>query len=94
MAVTKAWKVYGRDGHRQRESFRESAKFNTEASKDNLGGETETVTVEVENFDKTGTHDYSIVRITASTPEMCERELFAQFDGVFENCWTGKVEEI
>lgn len=83
--ITRAWKVYGADGHRQRESFRESNSFTSWAGS----------RVEVENADKTGTHDYSIVRITAETAEACWNELDGQIsDGIFENSRTGRVEEI
>jgi hypothetical protein len=81
----RTWKVWGQDGHRQRESFAPSWDFETESG----------AKVSVYNADATGTHAYSIVRITASTAEQCETELLGQLsDGVFENSRTGKVEEL
>lgn len=81
----RTWKVWGQDGHRQRESFAPSWSFETENG----------AKVGVFNADATGTHAYSIVRITAPTAELCEIELLAQLsDGVFENSRTGKVEEL
>lgn len=48
--------------------------------------------LEVENSDKTGTNEYSIVRITRNMAEECEDELWGQlFDGVFENSGSGKL---
>lgn len=89
-STTRTWKVYGADGHRQRESFGPSLSFDTwpdeEGNRDH---------VEVLNSDKTGTNEYSIVRITAKTAELCERGLWAQIsDGIFENSNVGEVEEI
>lgn len=50
MAVTKSYKVYGVDGHRQRESFNDSYKY------DFSEGD-EIRIIEVENSDRTGTND-------------------------------------
>lgn len=90
--TTKTWRVYGMfDGeiqHRQRESFNKSYKY--DFSKNG-----KTRIIEVENADKTGTNDYSIVRITRDTAEECEDELRGQLsDGIFENSRIGQVEEI
>ena len=82
---TRTWKIWGQDGHRQRESFAPSWNFET----------TSGAKVSVFNADATGTHAYSIVRITTPTAEQCETELLGQLsDGVFENSRTGKVEEL
>lgn len=88
MAVTKTWKIYGMDGHRQRESFNKSRKYDfSENGKVRM--------LEVKNSDKTGTNEYSIIRITRNTPEECEKELEGQLsDGIFENSRVGKVIEI
>ena len=52
-------------------------------------------TREVRESDKTGTNEYSIIRITRNTPEECEKELEGQLsDGVFETSRIGKIEEI
>ena len=83
--MKRSWKVYGREGHRQKASFGSSMNFDTWSG----------CHVEVETVDKTGTNDYVIVRITADTSEACETELWAQIsDGIFENCSFGKIEEV
>lgn len=88
MAVTRAWKVYGSPGHRQRESFFESYKYD-------FSSNDETRIIEVQNADITGTNEYSIVIITCDTPAACAAELSGQIsDGIFENSRTGAVEEI
>ena len=86
--TTRAWRVYGRENHRQRESFNESYKYDfTEGSDIRI--------IEVENADITGTNDYSIIKITMNTPELCEKELEGQLsDGIFENSTYGNVVEI
>ena len=86
--VTRVWKVYGREGHRQRESFCKSYKYDyTEGDDIRI--------IEVENSDKTGTNDFSIIKITRNTAEECQITLDSQIaDGVFENSQTGVVEEI
>ena len=87
--ITKVWKVFGFDGHRQAESFNESYVYD-------FSNEHEGVRIiEVENSDKTGTNDYSLVRITRNTASECERELKGQLsDGIFENHRVGYVEEV
>lgn len=86
--VTRAWKVYGIDGHRQRESFFASYKWDFSQDDD-------VKIIEVDNSDKTGTNAYSIIRITRNTYEECEQMLEGQIsDGAFENSSTGKIEEI
>lgn len=88
MAVTRTWKVYGAEGHRQRESFSKSTKYDfSENGKTRI--------VEVINSDQTGTNEYSIIRITRDTAEECEEEFDGQLsDGVFENSRVGWFEEI
>ena len=86
--TTRAWKVYGAEGHRQRESFFPS--YTYDFSKEN-----DVRIIDVENSDKTGSNDFVIVRITRNTAEECVRELWGQIsDGIFENSRCGKVEEI
>lgn len=86
--VTKGFKVYGRDGHRQRESFSPSCKYDWSDGDDIR-------IVELINSDKTGTNDYSIIRITRNTEQEVMDELEGQlYDGIFENSRYGKVEEI
>lgn len=88
MAITRTWKVYGTEGHRQRESFNKSHIY--DFSKEN-----NIRIIEIENSDKTGTNDYSIIKITRNTSEECQYELDGQIsDGFFENCRVGIVEEI
>ena len=88
MAVTKSYKVYGVDGHRQRESFNDSYKYD-------FSEDDEIRIIEVENSDRTGTNDYSIVHITRNTIEECEEEFSGQLsDGIFENSRVGKIEEL
>lgn len=88
MAITRAWKVYGWDGHRQRESFGKSYRYDfSENGKTRI--------IEVLNSDKTGTNDYSILIITRDTGEECYWEMVGQVeDGIFENSRTGKIVEI
>ena len=86
--VTRTWKVDGVSGHRQKESFNPS--FIDDFS---LDGDTRIIAVE--NADKTGNNEYSIVRITRNTAEECYDELLGQLsDGIFENARFGKVEEV
>lgn len=86
--TTKAWKIYGMEGHRQRESFNPSYAY------DWTEGENARK-IEVENSDKTGTNEYSIIRITRNTAEECERELDGQIsDGIFESSRVGEIVEI
>lgn len=86
--VKRSWKVYGRDGHRQRISFEKSVKYDW--SQDG-----QIRIVELENSDKTGTNDYTIIHITRNTAEECKAEFDGQItDGVFENSRVGRIEEI
>ena len=86
--VTRAWKVYGRDGHRQRESFNASGRYDF-STPGNVR------IIELLNSDITGTNDYTIIRITRNTAEECQDELEGQLsDGTFENSRRGRVEEI
>lgn len=88
MTVTRSWKVYGREGHRQANSFLPSC------VNDFSKGENVRI-IEEQNSDITGTNEYSIIIITRNTGEECEQELWGQIsDGIFENYWVGKVEEI
>lgn len=88
MAVIKTWKVYGVDGHRQRESFNKSRKYDfSENGKVRM--------LEIKNSDKTGTNEYSVFSVTCDTEEECVTELEGQLsDGIFENSRVGKVIEI
>lgn len=89
--VTRVWKVYGAEGHRQRISFDESFVWDFTGSPYSDGVRI----IECLNSDKTGTNEYSIVKITRDTAEECEKELHAQIsDGLFENSRVGKIEEV
>ena len=86
--VTRAWKVYGWYGHRQKVSFQPSFT-------DDLSKECDTRIIAVENADKTGTNEYTVIRITRNTAEECIEELIGQlYDGIFENVRFGEIEEI
>jgi hypothetical protein len=86
--VTRTWRVYGVEGHRQRESFNNSYKYD-------FSENGRTRVIEVFNADKTGTNDYSLVRITMDTADECKEELEGQVtDGIFENSRTGKIVEV
>ena len=85
--VTRAWEVYGADGHRQRESFSPSYVYD-------FSTDGRTRIIAVHNSDKTGTNAYSLVIITMDTAEDCEREFEGQlYDGIFENSAFGRVVE-
>lgn len=89
MAVTRTWKVYGRDGHRQSESFGPSVYWDWSCKSDGVR------IFEADNYDKTGTHDYTIVRITRNTWKECGEEMEGQIsDGYFENSYVGDVVEL
>ena len=89
MSVTRTWKVYGADGHRQRESFGPSVHWDWSNKADGVR------IFEADNCDKTGTHDYSIIRITRNTWKECDDELCGQIsDGYFENSRVGNVVEV
>lgn len=75
MAVTKTWKVYGADGHRQRMSFGESVRDDFTGSNEWIKG---IRIFEAINADKTGTNDYTIIKITRETAKECDEELEGQ----------------
>lgn len=89
MKITRTWKVFGADGHRQRISFGSSIHWD-------FSNETDGVRIiDVDCEDRTGTNEYVIVRITRNTAEECEQEFSGQLsDGLFENSRFGKIEEI
>lgn len=87
--VTRVWKVYGANGHRQSESFNKSYTYNFTDEYDG------TRIIEVQNSDITGTNEYSIVKITRDTAKLCDEEMEGQItDGIFENCRVGKIVEV
>lgn len=89
MSVTRAWKVYGRKGRPQEESFLPSRCYDFSNRYDGVR------ILKLENKDTTGTDAYSIIRITRNTAEECQHELDGQIsDGFFEGIEVGKVVEI
>lgn len=85
---TASYKVYGANGHRQRESFNSSYSYDFSKGDDIR-------IIEVMNSDITGTNEYSLVKITRNTEEECELEIIGQVsDGIFENSRVGKVERV
>lgn len=90
--VTKKYRVYGKEGHRQRESFFPSYTNNIPAGE--YGRESRTI-IEVLNADKTGTNLYTEVIITSGTEEECDDEIEGQIsDGIFENSRVGRCEKV
>lgn len=86
---TRTWKIYGAEGHRQRESFGKSYCY--DFSDEKIG----TRIIKVENADVTGTNEYSVITISRNTAEECEAELEGQIsDGIFENSYVGKIREV
>ena len=86
--TTRTWRIYGAEGHRQRESFNKSYKY------DFSQGD-EVRIIEVRNSDITGTNEYTEVSITRNTADECLEELNGQLsDGIFENSRTGIIEEV
>lgn len=86
--VKRTWMVYGKDGHRQRESFRPS--HHHDFSVGNIIRR-----INVMNADITGHYEYTVVEIERNTAEECERELMGQIsDGIFENSAVGRIEEV
>lgn len=88
MAVTRMWKVYGREGHRQAMSFEPTVRYDW-STKD------ETRKVEFINSDETGTNEYTLVRITCDSAMACANEIDGQItDGYFEDVCVGGAEEV
>lgn len=88
MSVTRTWRIYGAEGHRQRISFDPSFKYD-------FSGPEGIRILECDCADRTGTNEYVDLHITRSTAGECESELVGQLsDGIFENSRTGNVLEI
>lgn len=86
--VTKAFKIYGREGHRQKESFSPSQTCD-------WSEEGKTRRVALLNSDMTGTNEYSLLVITRDSEEEVRAELDGQInDGFFENSYVGNVVEL
>ena len=81
--VRVTFRVFGKDGHRQRASFGRSFEFST------FGGDAH---IECVCEDRTFTNKFVDVIITADSFKRCANELNAQLsDGVFESCSVGKI---
>lgn len=88
MSITKSFKIYGAEGHRQRMSFGNSRRY------DWSDGDCLRI-VELFCSDVTKTNEYVVIRITMKTPEEVEHELWAQiYDGLLEDSRTGSVLEL
>lgn len=77
-----SYRVYGKDGHRQRASFNKSTilEFN------------DGTTMIFACSDVIDTHDYVLVTIYFTDKEIAKQHLCAQlFDGFFENCNFGNI---
>lgn len=86
--TTRAWQVYGREGHRQREAFNPSTRYWGMDDNPKL-------IIDLLCEDVTSTAEYAILVITADTPDDCFYEMSGQLsDGIFENSRTGVIEEI
>ena len=82
--MKKTFRVYGKKGHRQRESFKPSYEF-----------EAQGVSFRVRNSDLTGTNQYTEVVIEAENEEAITGSLKGQLsDGIFENSHYGRIEEV
>lgn len=77
------FRVFGKDGHRQRTSFGDSFEFGT------LGGSAH---IKCLCEDRTLTNKFVDVIITADSFKRCAYELNSQLsDGIFESCKVGKI---
>lgn len=80
--VTVIYRVFGKDGHRQRASFGKTYSFTT----------FDDVRIKCFCSDTTGSNDYVDVAITANDYRTAIDEMEKQLsDGIFENCRYGKV---
>lgn len=90
--VVRSFRIWGADGHRQRESFCES--FTQDMSAWTIG-RPGVRWMEVCNADLTGTNDYTIVTLVRPSAAEIDQEMRGQLsDGLFENSRYGLVEEL
>ena len=81
--VRVTFRVFGKEGHRQRASFGKSFEFSTS------DGSTH---IECLCKDRTYTNRFAEIVITADSFRRCAIELNAQLsDGIFESCKVGKI---
>lgn len=89
MPEERTFRVYGRPGHRQKESF------NPSRIEDYSNPSQGIRIMNIKNSDRTGTNAYTELRITGNDSKECLYELKGQVtDGLFENCGTGLVTEV
>ena len=82
--MTKTYKIYGANGHRQRSSFGKSVIMDFGRC-----------TIEIQTAEITGTNEYTLVSITAPEGFDFTAELEGQIsDGFFENDRVGHWEEV
>ena len=85
MAYRMEWKVFGAEGHRQRQSFFESAKWD-------LSRDGDIRIIEADNSDRTGTNEFTLFRVTRNSKRECEEEFDGQIsDGYFEESVVGET---
>lgn len=86
--MTKKWRIFGKDMHRQALSFEESFYWNWSTDYDLR-------ILSCDCSDRTGSNEYVDLTITRNTAEECDRELYGQLsDGIFENTSYGVVMEL
>lgn len=81
------YRIWGREGHRQKASWQKSAKIALDNG----------MMIETWCYDRTGTHDYVDMEVTANfvSPADLYEEMQIQLDdGVFECCNYGKIEKL
>lgn len=81
------YRIWGKDGHRQRASWKKSVKFTT-----NDG-----YTIETWCFDRTGTHDYIDMEVLCNNCKAFDLydEMLSQLeDGILECCNYGAIEKV
>lgn len=81
------YRVWGKDGHRQKASWQRSVKFTTYDG----------YTIETWCFDKTGTHDYidiEVSRMHCKASDLYDEMQTQLDDGILECCNYGKIEKL
>lgn len=81
------YRIYGKDGHRQKVSWQKSVRFTTHDG----------YIIETWCFDKTRTHDYidmEVSRLDCTAMDLYEEMQTQLYDGVFECCNYGNIEKL
>ncbi len=81
------YRIWGKEGHRQRASWQKSVKFTTYDG----------YTIETWCFDKTGTHDYIDMEVLCNNckaSDLYDEMLVQLEDGALECCNYGKIEKL